>query len=69
MLGVPVMFGIPVIGSVDVATAVVFVLVEPLDGGLGLGVAVHLHEAEALGAVRLPIDDDLGRLDRAMRLE
>src|SRR5205823_352272 len=39
--------------------------VEPLDGGLRLGVGPHLDEAEPLGAVRVPIDDDLGALHRA----
>src|SRR5262249_20898668 len=34
--------------------------VQRLDGGLGFGVAAHLDEAEALGATRVPVHDDLG---------
>src|SRR5262249_45217049 len=37
------------------------------DGGLGLLVATHLDEAEALGAARVPAQDDLGRLHAAVR--
>jgi hypothetical protein len=40
----------------------VFLPVEPLDGRLCLGVRVHLHEAEPLRAVRIPIDDELRTL-------
>src|SRR5205085_6286932 len=43
---------------------VVLTAVEPLDGRLRLGVGAHLHEPEPLGAVGVPIDDDLGALDR-----
>src|SRR5205823_5203852 len=39
------------------------------DGGLGLLVGLHLHEAEALGAAGVPVHDDLGRLHGAVRLE
>src|SRR5262249_35289496 len=42
---------------------------EAGDGGLGLLVGAHLHEAEALGAAGVPVHDDLGRLHRAVRLE
>ncbi len=38
---------------------------QALDGGLSLGVGVHLHEAEALAAARVAIFDDLGALHRA----
>src|SRR5437016_2370017 len=36
------------------------------DGGLGLLVTAHLHEAEPLGAAGVPVHDDLGRLHRAV---
>src|SRR5262249_34204648 len=45
--------------------AVHLLVAEPLDGGLGLLVAAHLDEAEALGAAGVPVHDDLGRLHRA----
>jgi hypothetical protein len=38
------------------------------DGGLGLLVGAHLDEPEALGAARVPVQDDLGGPDGAVRL-
>src|SRR5262249_45523913 len=56
----------PGLGLVDRQPAAVHLLVaEPLDGRLGLLVAAHLDEAEALGAAGVPVHDDLGRLHRA----
>src|SRR5205807_1219326 len=56
----------PGLGLVDrQVPAPVVVPVEPLDGRLRLGVRAHLHEAESLRAVRVPVDDDLGALHRA----
>src|SRR5689334_14451169 len=43
--------------------AVVVTPVEALDGGLRLGLGVHLDEPEPLGAVRVAVDDDLRALD------
>src|SRR5206468_959835 len=40
--------------------------VEGGDGGLGLLVAAHLHEPEALGPARVPVHDHLGRLHGAV---
>src|SRR5690606_14628201 len=51
------------------ATAVGLPVVEAVDGGLRLGIAAHLHEAEALAAPRLAIRDDLGALDGAVLRE
>src|SRR5262249_34359585 len=53
------------LGLVDrEATAVVLLVVQALDGRLRLGVAAHLHEAEALAAARVTVLDHLGALDR-----
>src|SRR5205085_967578 len=43
--------------------------VEGGDGGLGLLVAAHLHEAEPLGPAGLAIHDHLGRLHGAVGSE
>src|SRR5690242_4201519 len=43
--------------------------VEGLDGGLGLLVAAHLHEAEASRLAGLPIRDHLCRLNGAVGRE
>src|SRR5262249_32430907 len=43
--------------------------VQRLDGRLRFLVGPHLHEAESLGPVRVPIDDHLSRHDAAVRLE
>src|SRR4051794_10204131 len=45
------------------AATVVVLVVEALDGRLGLGLAAHLHEAEALAAARVTVLDDLRALD------
>src|SRR4051794_18735396 len=49
--------------------AIVLVGVEPLDGGLRLGLGIHLDEPESLRAVRVAIDDDLRALHRPERRE
>ena len=41
--------------------AVMLVVVERLDRCLSLSFGVHLHEPEPLGAVRVPVHDDLWR--------
>src|SRR6516165_7304942 len=46
---------------------VVVATVEAADGVLRLGVGAHLHEPEPLGPVSVPVDDDLGALDRPER--
>ena len=42
--------------------AVVLALVEAVDGRLGLGLGVHLHEAEPLAPARLTVLNNLGAL-------
>src|SRR4051812_19720729 len=49
--------------------AVLLLAVEGADGGLGLFVRSHLHEAEALAAAGLAVLDDFGAVDRAVRRE
>ena len=39
--------------------------VEGVDGGLGLGVVLHLDEAEAAAPAGLAVAQDLGRPDAA----
>src|SRR5438128_10139732 len=57
-------------GLVNGQGAAAFLLaVQGRDGGLGLLVGLHLHEAEALGAARVAVSDDLRRLHGAVRLE
>src|SRR5207302_9320563 len=57
-------------GLVDGQGAAVHLFaVEGGDGGLGLLVAAHLHEAEALGAAGVPVHDHLRRLHRPVRRE
>src|SRR2546430_8409197 len=41
--------------------AVFFLAVEGGDGGLGLLIAAHLNETEALGAAGVAVGDDVGR--------
>src|SRR5262249_27414518 len=54
------------LGLVDGELAAVHLLAaQGGDGGLGLLVGAHLHEAEALGAVRVPVHDHLRRLHGA----
>src|SRR5262249_18211498 len=50
-------------------TALDLLEVHLLDGLLGLGVAAHLDEAEALGAAGVAVDDGLRRLHGAVRGE
>src|SRR4051794_4884537 len=50
-------------------TAVDVLVVQRLDGRLGLIGATHLHETEALGAAGVAVDDDLNGLDCSMRAE
>jgi hypothetical protein len=45
------------------------VAVQGLDGRLGMLVTVHLDKAEAFRAARIPVHDDLGGLNRAVRFE
>ena len=53
--------GLAGLGLVDrEPTAVVFLVVEALDRRLGLGLGVHLDEAEALAAAGVTVLDDLG---------
>ena len=60
----------PGTGFVDGEAATIDLLaVEGGDGGLGLLVAAHLDEAEALGPPRVPVHDDLRRLDGAVLIE
>src|SRR5579871_3321384 len=49
--------------------AVVLTGVQAPDRRLGLIVGVHLHESEPLRAIGVPINDDLGALDRPERGE
>jgi hypothetical protein len=44
-------------------SAVVFLVVEAVDGGLGLGLGVHLDEPEPLAPAGVAVLDDLGALD------
>src|SRR4051794_5349327 len=61
---------LPGLGLVDGQAAAPHLLAaESRDGGLGLRVAAHLHEAEPLGAAGVPVHDDLGRLHRAVLRE
>src|SRR5262245_48875737 len=54
-------------GLVDRQVAAVdLVAVQRRDGRLGLLVAAHLHEPEALRAARVAVQDHLGRLHRAV---
>ena len=39
--------------------------IEALDGRLSLGVRAHFHEPESFGAIRVPVDDNLGTLNGA----
>src|SRR5687768_4722615 len=58
------------LGLVDGEVAAHVVLaVEGGDGRLGLLVGGHLDEPEALGAAGVPVGDDLGALDGAVRGE
>src|SRR5438093_4377805 len=62
-----VLFGL---GLIDRQGAAVHLFaVHRGNGGLRLLVAAHFDEAEALGATRVPVHDDLGRLHRAVRRE
>src|SRR5262245_8422466 len=55
------------LGFVDgEGAAAVFLAVHRRDRGLGLGVAAHLDESEALGASGVAVVDDLRALDRAV---
>jgi hypothetical protein len=49
--------------------AIDFLAIEGGNGGLGLGVRVHLDEAEPLGATGVAVHDDLSRLHCTVRLE
>src|SRR4051812_13394687 len=49
--------------------AIRFLVGEPLDGRLGLRVAVHLDKAEPLGPAGVPVRNDLGRLHSPERAE
>ena len=52
--------GYPRLGLVHrEATPVVILIIESLDRRLGLGVGVHLDEAEPLAAARVTVRDDL----------
>src|SRR5262249_51462017 len=54
------------LGLVDrQATAAVLLVVQAVDGGLGLGVGVHLDEPEALAAPGVAILNHLGAVDGA----
>ena len=58
---------LPWLGFVDrQPPPVMLVVVESLDRRLSLGVRVHLHEAEPLRAVRIPVYDDLCALHGAV---
>jgi hypothetical protein len=45
------------------------VSIQALDGRLGLLIAAHLDESEALAAAGFAVRNDLGTLDRAKRGE
>jgi hypothetical protein len=48
------------------SAAINFLAVQSGDGGFGLIIAAHLHEAEAFAAARLAVVDDLGAGHRAV---
>ena len=57
---------LPWLGFVDrQPPPVMLVVIECRNRRLRFGVGSHLHEAEPLGSVCVPIDDDLCALDRA----
>src|SRR5580704_4569669 len=57
-------------GFVDVELAAVTILtVQGVDGRLGFLAVVHFDKAETLGAAGVPVHDDLGRTDRAVRFK
>src|SRR6516164_2898083 len=51
------------------AAAIDLFAVHCRDGGLGLLVGFHFHEAEPFGPTGVAVHDDLGRLDCAIRRE
>ena len=53
------------LGFVDRQTTTIMLLVvEPLDGGVRLGLAAHLHEPKTLGTASFAVGDDLWRSGR-----